>query len=959
LAQYPSVKASAAYDVRAGVVAIVSRCHAGGYLADCEPDPATILPTSVEEGELHRAMGRVEKIGPLWIKAPLVLLRFPRLLLSVGFGAFLLCMAVAVEPLFISAEASHLLAGKIAQPTTTRYGAGLLFQLQVAPLPFAPHSSGTGLAPRLAEIDSRFSKMTRPLLGPVIRTELGPDLIASTPGQSGSEPLALFSGTDVLGQVDVLERGSSTGVWLADLTARSLGVSPGATITITNGPTHGVSVPVAGIYRALVNEPRSGYWQPWEQYIDPRCVDCSVPPPFALADHATLDRLFAALGIYSETYGWQAPVASGSPLALDQAGSIAMLVTRFEDQASDPSSVFACCETNYAGRYQLTARISSDMPSVVSSVQRDMASRQGSAQVVQAAGVLVALVVIGAAAVFAFTARKVEAQLLFARGVHPMLVGVKASLESLLPALSGGMAGTGLSFLLVRLLRSDGSLSRPAIWEAISRAGLGALVGLVVFGIVSGVAFTAISSAGSTRSHALARVPWELALVALAGYALHRIQTGGAFEQGGASQVRHPSVFVLLFPVLEIGGVGMLLTRVFKAAVDRLRGRSDGFRSWAYLAVRRLAGGARLPLLLVAASALALGTLVEAEATVRSVQTTVSSKAHLFVGSDVQAQASYDTPLPERFPLPITKVTLAPEAGTLSPGGETFDLLAIDPSTFARAAFWTSGLSDLSLQQILGRLSENSDTGLPVAIALNGAAPTSGLDIETRTIPIRTVATLDAFPGMVAGVPLVVVDTGNLLRAIAGLADPLVETPGASTEFWVKGPTSEALPALGALGFGQDSVLTATQVEDIPEISAVVGSLLVLEVLGLAMAFLAVIGMLAYLAARQRSQAVSYGLSVRMGMSHSDHRKSLVAELAAMICSSYVIGVALALVAALVLVPKLDPLSTIPPRPTFVVPGGPISLLFLALLGFVWLGAWLTNRRTRALDLGEVMRVAG
>jgi hypothetical protein len=54
----------------------------------------------------------------------------------------------------------------------------------------------------------------------------------------------------------------------------------------------------------------------------------------------------------------------------------------------------------------------------------------------------------------------------------------------------------------------------------------------------------------------------------------------------------------------------------------------------------------------------------------------------------------------------------------------------------------------------------------------------------------------------------------------------------------------------------------------------------------------------------------------------------------------------------------LDPISAIPPSPFLVLP---VSLMVgsaVVLAAAVWVGAAITNRRARAVDLGEVMRVA-
>lgn len=95
----------------------------------------------------------------------------------------------------------------------------------------------------------------------------------------------------------------------------------------------------------------------------------------------------------------------------------------------------------------------------------------------------------------------------------------------------------------------------------------------------------------------------------------------------------------------------------------------------------------------------------------------------------------------------------------------------------------------------------------------------------------------------------------------------------------------------------------------------------VMNALGLVAALLVVAGMLMYLQARQRSQVVSYALSLRMGMTHAHHRRSLVVELGTMLCYAYLLGLTVAIGAALVMVPRLDPLASIPPSPLFVWPG--------------------------------------
>ena len=61
-------------------------------------------------------------MNPLWAKSPLLLLRFPGLLLSVLAGSLLLALAGASSPLFTSSAARSALASDVEE--TTVFGAG-------------------------------------------------------------------------------------------------------------------------------------------------------------------------------------------------------------------------------------------------------------------------------------------------------------------------------------------------------------------------------------------------------------------------------------------------------------------------------------------------------------------------------------------------------------------------------------------------------------------------------------------------------------------------------------------------------------------------------------------------------------------------------------------------------------------------------------------------------------------
>jgi hypothetical protein len=95
-----------------------------------------------------------------------------------------------------------------------------------------------------------------------------------------------------------------------------------------------------------------------------------------------------------------------------------------------------------------------------------------------------------------------------------------------------------------------------------------------------------------------------------------------------------------------------------------------------------------------------------------------------------------------------------------------------------------------------------------------------------------------------------------------------------------------------------------------------------------------------------------------MGMRSSGHLVALAIEVGAMLMIAYVAGTLLAIVAARLTVPLLDPIESIPPDPITVVPVVLVAIGAPALLLAALAGGWLTERRARSADLGQVMRLA-
>jgi putative ABC transport system permease protein len=722
-------------------------------------------------------------------------------------------------------------------------------------------------------------------------------------------------------------------------------------------------VTVDGVYRALYAQPRQGFWRAWTRYIYPSCFDCPVPAQFVIADMEDAVRLTSRLGGDSATFGWEAPVALGQALTLEQARDLQAFIQSFQADMADRSGelyeVFRCCGRQYASSGSLflrsNAEYTSQISRVVSEVDKRMTTIEGPVQLLLYAGLLVAAAVVAGAGAFAMATRRVEATYLFARGRSPVTMGAKASLEALIPSLIGGAAGLGLAFILVKTLGPGGPVGEEAFRGAAIAAALAVPASAILVGGVSAVSFLRQSEHHRARLGLLARFPWELVLVGASAWLLSRLYRGGAFVEVPGLKVERPSAALLLFPVVFVAGAAVLAARGFRAGLGWLRPRTAALSPGAYLAANRLAGGPKLAVLLFAASALCLGVFAHAQTVVGTLETTIDGKATLFVGSDVQVRVDPDYPIPARFPLPVTKVTRIRSAGKFAGTDRQFDLLAVDPGTLPSVGYWRDGFADRPLAELVSLLERGPGGELPVIVSGGDVPDRVELDIALHRVPAVVRAEAETFPGTFSRDPLVVIDAAELERVYGGGAFRISDS---STELWVRGNEDRALDALARLGLPPYSMFTASAVKDIPSFAGVINTFSVLNILALGAGALVVVVMVMYLQARQRAQVVAYALSRRMGLRDASYRQSLVLELVGMLGISFLVGLALSLVASLFIVPLLDPLSTIPPEPIFTFPVIVVAVAAVALAATSWLGGWLTNVRARRSNLAEVMRLA-
>jgi putative ABC transport system permease protein len=839
----------------------------------------------------------------------------------------------------------------------TRYGAGLEYHNSPLHLDAGP---GNGDEPRYDVLADTFAREAArsPVLGATVEGIMG-SVIGVLP-QEGSAEIRegrLFAGTDAWAHVEMLAGSPDEGVTMPDLISDALGVGVGDRVTLTGRGDRTATVVVGGVYRGLYAKPTPGYWQPWDDQIhNITCEDCAPLPQFILLPRDQMIGLEPRLGHGVADFTWRAPLASSS-ITLQEALRLRSFAADFHAAIRDPGSelgsLFHCCLAQALFARQGEIAFRTYIPKVIQAVDARVAAIEAPGRILRTAGLLVASLVVAATGMFAFGARRPESRLMHARGVSPAVVGVRGAVEAVLPCVVGGSIGVGLGALLVVALGPDGAVATD-VWPVAFRTAAAAVgVAIVLLGLIATIAYLA---AGERASSALSLrwIPWELPVLAAGWLQLDRLRSVGALTAGSGG-VDRPSPLVLAVPILLLAGALGIGIRLFRWVAAWLRGRSNRYGPASFLAVHRLAAAPALTAALFVASGMCLGVFVEGQTLVRSLQTTVEAKAKIFVGSDVQMRIDRATEPIGPLPVPVTRVTRLSTAGTLDTESQ-FDMLAIDPATFASAAYWNDGFAGEPLSALVAPLDDPSATSLPVVVVGDVADPGT-ITMQQQQIPVTVVGRATAFPGAASLRPLVVVDTATL-EAWPSLGGAPLAQARASTELWGRGDTGQVIDAFSRLDLPPYQVVTAAETMDIPSIAAVVNTFLALNALGLGAAILVVGALLMYLQARERSRLVAHGLSLRMGMTDGTHRRSMLIETTSLLTSSYAVGLVVALVVAVATVPLLDPLTAVRPAPLLVLPTRPMLLTLFGLATASWLACLVAAARTRRVPMGEVMRTA-
>jgi putative ABC transport system permease protein len=880
----------------------------------------------------------------------------------------LVALAAAAEPFVTTAAASAALKTKLSQLTPYATGLEIRDQLEL----FTPAQLTDGLAQsqaRQAAVERVAAAL--PFAGRLETAEVTDQLNVSTPG--ALTDVRFFWSAGALRHVHVLAQTSGPGVWIADLTAKALHVKPGGSfhfpgVRIVNGrPTKPITLTlrVKGIYHALAYEPESPYWVNFYEDVYPQSLDASPPPPFVFVGRSALFSLMARLGGAEFNDVYQLPV-DPKGLTLHDARGLVRRFAAIESSVTRARSSFAralSCQPKSARRVigiptaATCVGLSSLGPAVILA-DENVSAISPAITLLSDAGIGIALAVAAAAGIFLVRRRRAEAALLFARGEAAATFAARTATEALLPTLVGAAAGFGLALGLTGVFAPNGSTDTGTLESALAHAGIAVVVGLALLTLTAASAFLRLFDTGARPLPWLRFLPWELPLLVIAFWLLHRVESGGGLAGSGTSGTHHPTLAVFIFPLLLVAAVAGVAARLVRRLLRPRSGRrARALPPALYLAIRRLAAARGVLVVLAVVSSVAFGAFFYAETLASSLAKTTNEKAYIATGSDVSAQVLDSTPIPRSFPYPIARLQYSNEDGALgSSVGTQADVMTVDPPSLQRALHWSSDWGP-SPAAFLPALAASSSAPLPVIVTTNVPATAKAVWIQGIRFPIRILARVKVFPGMSEGVPLVITSAEalNAESTKLGLFDPLGV---ASTYIWVKGPPRAVEQAFGTTSLQPYFIVSVDTYKKNSDFLLAKRTLSYMRLVAIAAGVLVLIGLLLYLQARQRSQAIASALARRMGLRRGTEILSLSLELGAIVFFAATLGAAIAIAAAAPIAGHLDPLPEYPPSPVFAIPTGVILVTAGALVVLSVVAGALTSWFAGRTDMSEALRVA-
>lgn len=746
-------------------------------------------------------------------------------------------------------------------------------------------------------------------------------------------PGGLLSRPQAVEQLDVVTQVDNGDVWISDAQAAALDITAGGTFTFeAPGDRALMTVSVRGVYRDMTTERLGPYWCSVEKALRPLTVFTDdIPPPRAIIDPTSLQKFKELLGSFRTTFAIAAaprtlPDAQRLVAILPVLNARAQEAVRTEARRLIGIDTYDASITIAEGLTRLTTRAVAVRNAVRTAIVP-----------LSALALVCALAVASAIGAMWSRARRNDVVALTSLGVSPAAIGAKTALEYVVPVVAGGVVGALLGRLALSAYAPASDLSPGTMWRATWWAVAAALVALLLIGCVAAATSRTVMRAVPRRVPAVLRwFPVEILLGLAAWRSYRSFRSGSLIELKGSDAVVGGSA--LSFPLLVFATAGVLVARLWFIALRRskrpLRRLIPG------LALRRLRAGRTLGAVLAGMGVLAVGVAIYGAGLVSSVSRTKDVKATSFVGADVAVRVTHflDSPIPGATQVEMSRDYLL--------GDTEVDVLAIDPNTFAAAAYWDPSFSERPLNDLLADL-----TAEPNAAIVVGRVPTADGVLRYKKSAdgrqVHAVARLDVFPTMRNNKPLVVI-TRDTAHASEFLLSRDVLARGKSQAQWMDN--------LRAAGTAPVWSITPDMVVDSSQMLFAQWTFVFVRALGVFVGALVIVALLLQLVARQRQQTIAVGILRRMGVDRTRQALALLTEIAILGSVMIVAGVAAALFVARVVVPRLDPLPAIAPPPLNILPTAMIAALIGVAAVSAVVGALIAQASAARANLAEALR---
>ena len=551
----------------------------------------------------------------LWRHAPSVLLQHASAFTALALAGFLVTLAAASAPFVTTASASSALKEKLSalSPLTT----GLEISGQA--------SGGRPTRTLLTNDDRRRAavaglQLALGLQPAVFTLESNTPLIVNSP--RGSAQVLLMARTGALAHTTRLRSVPGDGVWIADLTASSLGLAPGGFLPLEygerGGPSHIARLRIKGIYRALDSSAPSAYWANFLPEILPPGVDPPPPARYVLMSRAQILALAHRLGggrvvnyegqVFRLGSGFS--LLTKAELAVDPHGLTLAQARRLDHRFAAVRSSLAgsalaqrlgCvvprsgASRSVVGASRSSCHVSSSLSSAVALADSSAASISPAVSLLSDAAAVIALAVAAAAGLFLVRRRRSETALMFARGESTSAFACRTGLEMLLPVLLGGAVGFGIAVAFAGAFAPAGSTDSGTVRVGLAHGGGALAAALAVAVLVACAAFARQFDSGRRVPRWLRLIPWELPLLAVGLWLLIDVSTGGGLVTNAKTGTSHPTLAVFVAPLLLAAAAAGAVARGARRLLRRSTGRAASRSTVAFLVMRRLAAARGTP----------------------------------------------------------------------------------------------------------------------------------------------------------------------------------------------------------------------------------------------------------------------------------------------------------------------------------------------------------------------------